>query len=602
MKGRRKRVIPGFGLSMGVTLTMLSFVVLIPLISLVVYTSKLSFHEIVETLTMKRVLSSFYVSFVTAFIASLINAVMGLVLAWVLVRYQFPGKRIIDGMIELPFALPTAVAGIALTYLTTDQGWIGKFFAKFGIEIAYTKLGITVALIFVGIPFVVRSVQPVLEKLDGSYEEAAGVLGASKSRIFWKVIFPEVKPALFTGFGLAFGRCLGEYGSVVFIAGNKPYSTEITPLIIMSKLQEFDYASATAIALVMLLVAFLILFSINLVQAKNERKVNGGGQVRRKSKICSSIEQTFTPVREAIENISFSIDEKVKSRRRKKAALQGEKKKPFQNREKREILLRRVLIGISIIFLFVMLVLPLGVVLSQAFRNGVGQYVKAVTDEYTVKALLLTLEATVIAVVVNTIFGVFAAWAITKFQFKGKKLLTTFIDIPVTISPVIAGLIFILLFGRNSFLYPYLQTLKISVVFAVPGIVLATIFVTFPFISRELIPVLEAEGTDEEEAAALMGASGFTIFRKITFPHIKWAFLYGVVLCTARAMGEFGAVSVLSGHLRGLTNTLPLHIEILFNEFQYIPAFAVSSVLVVISVVILVIRSVLEYKGKKKAE
>lgn len=601
MRGRKKRVIPGFGLSMGVTLTMLSFVVLIPLVSLVVYTSKLSFHEIWETLTMKRVLSSFYVSFLTAFIASLINAVMGLVLAWVLVRYEFPGKRIIDGMIELPFALPTAVAGIALTYLTADQGWIGKFFAKFGIQIAYTKLGITIALIFVGIPFVVRSVQPVLEKLDGSYEEAAGVLGASKSRIFWKIIFPEVKPALFTGFGLAFGRCLGEYGSVVFIAGNKPYSTEITPLIIMSKLQEFDYASATAIALVMLIVAFLILFSINLVQAKNEKKVSGGGQVKRTSKLHRMVEQAFAPVQRTMENISFSIDEKWKSRHRKNGTSK-EKKKLFQNREKREVLLRRVLIGLSILFLFVMLVLPLGVVLSQAFRNGVGQYVKAVTDEYTVKALLLTIEATVIAVVVNTIFGVFAAWAITKFQFKGKKLLTTFIDIPVTISPVIAGLIFILLFGRNSVLYPYLQSLKISVVFAVPGIILATIFVTFPFISRELIPVLEAEGTDEEEAAALMGASGFTIFKKITFPHIKWAFLYGVVLCTARAMGEFGAVSVLSGHLRGLTNTLPLHIEILFNEFQYIPAFAVSSVLVVISIVILIIRSVLEYKGKKKSE
>ena len=165
---------------------------------------------------------------------------MGLILAWVLVRYEFPGKRILDGMIELPFALPTAVAGISLTYLTTDSGWIGSFFAKFGIQIAYTRLGITFALIFVGIPFVVRSIQPVLEKLDPSYEEAASVLGASRTRIFWKVIFPEVLPSLCTGFGLAFGRCLGEYGSIVFIAGNKPYYTEITPLIIMSELQESE--------------------------------------------------------------------------------------------------------------------------------------------------------------------------------------------------------------------------------------------------------------------------------------------------------------------------------------------------------------------------
>lgn len=229
MKQKSKRVIPGFGISMGVTLTILSIVVLIPLASLVVFTAQMRFSEIVETITRPRVLASFRVSLLTALIASVINAVMGVILAWVLVRYRFPLKRILDGMIELPFALPTAVAGIALTALTANTGLIGKFFAKFGIQIAYTRVGITVALVFIGIPFVVRTVQPVLEKLDPSYEEAAGVLGASRVKIFWKVIFPEICPAVFTGFGLAFGRCLGEYGSVVFIAGNQPYKTEITP-------------------------------------------------------------------------------------------------------------------------------------------------------------------------------------------------------------------------------------------------------------------------------------------------------------------------------------------------------------------------------------
>lgn len=274
MKNKR-RVIPGFGLSMGVTLTMLSIIVIIPLASLLIYTAKMKPSEFWETITRQRVLSSFYVSFLTAFVASAINAVFGFIVAWVLVRYEFPGKRIMDGMIELPFALPTAVAGMALTYLTSSEGWIGKFFGQFGIKIAYTKIGIIVALVFVGIPFVVRTVQPVLEKLDPAYEEAAGVLGASRLRTFWKVIFPEVMPTLFTGFGLAFGRCLGEYGSVVFIAGNKPYSTEITPLIIMSELQEFDYSSATAIALVMLVVAFLVLFINNMVQVRNAKILKG---------------------------------------------------------------------------------------------------------------------------------------------------------------------------------------------------------------------------------------------------------------------------------------------------------------------------------------
>ena len=214
------------------------------------------------------------------------------------------------------------------------------------------------------------------------------------------------------------------------------------------------------------------------------------------------------------------------------------------------------------------------------------------------KFLVLTIEATAAAVVCNTIFGLCAAWAMTRFHFRGKKLLTTLIDIPVTVSPVIAGLIYILVFGKQSPLYSVLEKVGIQIVFAVPGIILATIFVTFPFVSREIIPVLESIGSDEEEAAALMGAKGWRIFTKVTFPHIKWAFLYGVVLCTARAMGEFGAVSVLSGHLRGKTNTLPLHVEILYNEFQYVPAFAVSSILVILAVILLIARNVLEHKGK----
>ena len=273
---KKVRIIPGFGLSMGVTLTLLGLIVLIPLASLIVFTAKMSFSDIIEVITRPRVVASFRVSLLTALIASLVNAVMGVVLAWVIVRYDFPFKRLLDGMIELPFALPTAVAGISLTSLYADSGFMGKLFGKFGIKVAYTRFGITIALIFIGIPFVVRAVQPVLEKLDPLYEEAAGILGASRTKIFWKIILPELRPAIFTGFGLAFGRCLGEYGSVVFIAGNQPFETEITPLIIMSELQEYDYSSATAIALVMLAAAFLILFLVNLIQIHNSKILKGG--------------------------------------------------------------------------------------------------------------------------------------------------------------------------------------------------------------------------------------------------------------------------------------------------------------------------------------
>ena len=261
--------------------------------------------------------------------------------------------------------------------------------------------------------------------------------------------------------------------------------------------------------------------------------------------------------------------------------------------------LKYTLITISFIFLGVFLILPLIYILVTALRQGISAYVNAVSDEYAIKAALLTIQATVWAVVINTLFGISAAWLITKYAFKGKKILSTFIDLPVTVSPIIAGLIYVLTFGRQSSLYPILDSHGIQIIFAVPGIVLATIFVTFPFISRELIPVLTAQGTDEEEAAAIMGAGTFTIFRKVTFPHIKWALLYGIVLCTARAMGEFGAVSVLSGHLRGKTNTLPLYIELLYQGYDFTGAFAASSILVVLAIVVLILRLIIEKRGQK---
>ncbi len=254
------------------------------------------------------------------------------------------------------------------------------------------------------------------------------------------------------------------------------------------------------------------------------------------------------------------------------------------------------LIAVAALFLFVMLVLPLFVVLVNALRDGFAAFCDAVFDEYTVKALKLTLSATVCSVAVNTVFGVFASYLLSKFYFRGRQLLAALIDLPFSISPVIAGLIFILTFGNVGWMGDFLKEHGIKIVFAVPGVLLATIFVTFPFVFRELFPVMNAQGRDEEEAAALMGAGGLTVFFRITFPHIKWALLYGVILCSARAMGEFGAVSVISGHLRGKTNTLPLHVEILYNEFNTTAAFAVSSILVFLAVLVLIARTFAEAK------
>ncbi len=263
---RGVKVIPGFGFSMGVTLFLLSVIVLIPLASIFLSTARLDFREFWEIVTSRQIVSGYIVSLSCSFIAALVNVVFGLMLAWVIVRYEFPGRRLMDGLIELPFALPTAVAGISLTYLYSDQGWIGSFFAKAGIKIAYTRIGITIAMVFVGIPFVVRSLQPVLEKLDRQYEEAALMLGAGRAYTFFRVILPELFPALLAGFGLAFARGIGEYGSVVFIAGNIPYKTQIAPLLIMTKLEQYKYADATACALVLLLISFALMLLINTIQ------------------------------------------------------------------------------------------------------------------------------------------------------------------------------------------------------------------------------------------------------------------------------------------------------------------------------------------------
>lgn len=269
---KRYSVLPGFGLTLGFTLFYLGLIVLIPLSALFFKAAEMTGPEFWKTVTDPRVLASYRLTFGAAFLAALLNAAFGLLVAWVLVRYTFPFKKIVDAMVDLPFALPTAVAGIALTDLYARTGWIGAPLARLGIEVAFTPLGVLVALTFIGLPFVVRTVQPVLEEMDKGEEEAAVSLGAGRWRTFRQVIFPNLWPALLTGFTLAFARALGEYGSVIFISGNMPMKTEITTLLIVTKLEQYDYAGATAIALVMLAISFCLLFAINLLQWWTRRR------------------------------------------------------------------------------------------------------------------------------------------------------------------------------------------------------------------------------------------------------------------------------------------------------------------------------------------
>ncbi|MBP3962259.1 sulfate ABC transporter permease subunit CysW [Paenibacillus lignilyticus] len=262
--------------------------------------------------------------------------------------------------------------------------------------------------------------------------------------------------------------------------------------------------------------------------------------------------------------------------------------------------IRIILISIALLFLVLVVLLPLMSVFIEAFKRGTEVYVAALRDPDAWSALRLTLLTAVIAVPLNTVFGIAAAWAISKFRFRGKNVLITLIDLPFAVSPVISGLVFVLLFGAQGFLGPWLSDHNIQIIFALPGIVLATTFVTFPFVARELIPLMQAQGVQEEEAAASLGAKGWQIFWRVTLPNIKWGLLYGIILCNARAMGEFGAVSVVSGHIRGETNTLPLHIEILYNEYQFSASFAVASLLVMLALVTLVVKSFIEWKTAQK--
>ncbi|WP_066306921.1 sulfate ABC transporter permease subunit CysW [Bacillus sp. FJAT-29814] len=258
-----------------------------------------------------------------------------------------------------------------------------------------------------------------------------------------------------------------------------------------------------------------------------------------------------------------------------------------------------LLIGVALSFLGIFIFIPLLAVFSEALKKGIGLYFAAIIEPDALAAIKLTLLTALIAVPVNTLFGVIAAWGITKFNFKGKNILITLIDIPFAVSPVIAGLVFVLLFGTSGVLGPFLEANNMKIIFAVPGIVIATLFITFPFVVRELIPIMQEQGSEEEQAALTLGASGLQMFFRVTLPNIKWGLLYGIILCNARAMGEFGAVSVVSGHIRGLTNTVPLHVEILYNEYNFSAAFAVASLLALLAIVTLVFKSIVEWKTKR---
>ncbi len=544
--------VPGFAMSVSLSWIYVGSLVIVPVLALLVMASRASFDEALAALFHTRTLSAYALSAGTSLAAVAFTLPIGVVLAWVLVRYDFPGRRLLDALIDVPFALPTAVSGIAIAALYGPNGPFGSVLAKIGLEVAHSPAGIAIALAFVALPFVVRTVQPVLEDFPREVEEAAWSLGASRFLTMVRVIAPGMRRAIATGATLAFARCLGEYGSVIFIAGNLPNKTEIAPLLVLLRLEEYDYVGATVIAVGLLTVSVVLLGVI--------RKLAG-------------------------RPLSARADAQVTRARAPERPIG---------------IAPRLAIGFTFGAIALLVLAPLALVIGMATREGLGAYAAAVLDPATLDALKLTVIVVAIVVPLNAILGVAVAWAVTHYRFAGRDSLLAWLDLPFAVSPVVAGLLFVLLFGARGWFGPLLSSVDVKVIFALPGIVLATLFVTMPFVARELIPVLEAQGASEEEAATTLGASGWTTLWRVTLPRVKHALLYGCTLCAARAAGEFGAVSVVSGHIRGQTATLPLHVEMLHDEYRATAAFAVASVLVSIGIVSLVLKSWLLKKGRPR--
>jgi sulfate transport system permease protein len=425
-------------------------------------------------------------------------------------------------------------------------------------------------------------VQPVLEELDHETEQAASTLGATRWQTFRWVILPVLVPPLLTGFTLAFARAIGEYGSVVFISSNVPFRDEIAPVLIVTRLEEYAYREAAAIATLLLGMSFLLLMIINRL----ERWSQPGSSRRTTQAITERFNQwLFRPISQTL--LSWLPRSSVSP--------------DWGDRIARAM--PKLLIRSTFLILIVLVIIPLVNVFAQALDRGIGYYWSSLTDDPdTLHAIFLTLIIAPLAVILNTMFGFAAAYTIARFRFPGRTILTTLIDLPFSVSPVVAGLVFVLLFGLHAPLGAWFKSLGYQVIFAPPGLVLVTMFVTFPFVARELLPVLEANGPEEEIAARSLGANAWQMLTRVTLPNIKWGLIYGMILCNARAMGEFGAIYVVSGRISGRTDTMPLRVEKLFQEYNQPAAFALASVLTMLALVTLAIKVTIEQRMRAEME
>jgi len=493
----------------------LSLVVLVPLAAVVAESTTGGASAFWDAITASQAVAAMRFTVLCSLAVVAINVVTGTLIAWVLVRDEFPGKRAVNALIDLPFALPTIVAGLTLLALYGPKG-------PAPVDIGFTRAAVILALLFVTLPFVVRSVQPVLIELDREMEEAAASLGARPRTIFRRIVLPNLVPAIASGAGLAFARALGEFGSVVLISGNIPFKTEVASVYLFGQIESDNRPAAAAVSVVLLVLSFVLLLGVSWISTR---------------------------------------DIAVRSR----------------------LALRFAALG----YLAALLVLPVGMVFYRTFEHGLGPAWDAVTTPDAQHAFWLTCTMVAIAVPLNTIFGVGLALALVRGRWRGKMIVSAIVDLPFAVSPVVVGLALILVYGKAGWLGGWLADNGVRVIFSTPGMALATIFVSLPFVVREVVPVLREIGIEQEDAARTLGASPAQAFWRITLPAIRWGVAYGVILTTARALGEFGAVAVVSGKLAGQTETLTLHVEQRFEAFDLTGAYAASVVLALIALAVI---------------
>ena len=473
-----------------------------------------------------------------AVITTVINLVLGTLTAYVLERYEFPGRRLLNSIIDLPFAIPTLVTGVMLVLLYGPQSTLGAWLSSKGIQVIFNTPGIVVALLLVTYPFVIRAVQPILRELDRSQEEAAYTIGASKWTIFRTIIMPAISPAIITGALLSFARALGEFGSIVVVAGNIPGRTLTAPVYVYGQLESYNQRGASAVSVVLLALSFTLMLLVDWMQKRWDIQAETVGAARTRTKRPNLIEWT--------------------------------------------------LIGVALFYATVLLAGPLVAMTWGAFSEGLGAFWAQITSANALNAFKLTLLLGAGATLINTLLGVCIAWVLVRDDFKGKRFINGMVDLPFAVSPVIAGLMVILLFGRGGWLTPVTDALGVKIVFAWPGMLLATVFISLPFIIREVMPVLAQVGVEQEQAAYTMGATGLQAFRHITLPSIKWGLLYGISLTLARSIGEFGTVLVVSGGVSGLTETSTLFIFRSLDDRNYTAAYATSLLLACITFIIFI--------------